>query len=196
MAVPVIMLSTSSTRSNPKPLDGLRVAVPAYVFVTPEPGITRVVFKIDGLTQRTETAAPWDFNGTAANGTAVSYPFPRKLPGKHTITADVTQRGVLTRYTAVFTVVGALVTPSTVPARTAVPAPAPTARRAVLTVTSPVTVTHTPYVQDMNYVAAAQEVPVSESATEPLRAVPPPPPPGEFPDPPNVDHADDTKALP
>ena len=160
MATPVLMLSTSSTRSNPKALNALRVAVPAYVFVTAVPGITRVVFRIDGSTARTETAAPWDFAGTvAATGRAYAYDFPRLAPGSHTITADVTQSGKTSRLTAVFTVVkpaaSAAVPGVPAPARSTVPVPeiTTTPTRVSFTVTSPVLVTHSPYVQDMNYVA-------------------------------------------
>lgn len=162
MAVPVLLLSTSSTRTRPKPLAGLRVAVPAYVFVSPEPGITRVSFKIDSSVVRTELAAPWDFNGTvAATGRAYIYDFTKLAPGAHTITATVVRNGVSSTLVAPFTVVrpsaSAAVPGVTAPARSAVPAPevttAPSAPQPVLTVISPYVVTHAPYVQDMSYTA-------------------------------------------
>lgn len=162
MAAPALMLSTSSTRSNPKVLNGLRVAVPAYVFVTAVSGITRVAFKIDSSVVRTETAAPWDFNGTvSATGRAYIYDFTKLAAGKHTITATVTRNGTVSTLVATFTVVkpSASVAVPAVPApgRASVPVPEvatpPSAPQPVLTVTSPCTVTHSPYVQDMSYTA-------------------------------------------
>lgn len=156
MAVPVLKLSTSSTRANPKTLAGLRVAVPAYVFVTPEPGITRVIFRIDSSAGRTETAAPWDFAGTASTGRALPYDFTRLAPGAHTITALVTRNGSSMTLTAPFTVVrpasSAAVPGITAPARSDVPVPE-VATGTRITVTSPHVVTRTPYVQDMCYTA-------------------------------------------
>lgn len=164
-SAPTLYLSTSSTRTSPKVLNGLRVAVPAYVFVSAESGITKVVFRIDGSTARTETAAPWDFAGTvAATGRAYAYDFTKLSGGSHTITADVTRSGVTTRISATFTVVkpavSAAVPGVSAPTRSAVPVPVVTATSAPpeptptsFTVTSPVGVTHAPYVQDMNYTA-------------------------------------------
>jgi len=161
----VLMLSTSSTRSNPKALAGIRIAVPAYVFVTHETGMSKVVFRLDGTLMRTETANPWDFAGTQANGRAYLFDFPKKLTnGAHTITASVTRNGATYLVTAPFTILGGIpvnaapAPPTVLGPHVDIPTPTvstPTPPPAtVLTVTSPYVVSHTPYVQDMCYTAS------------------------------------------
>lgn len=142
----MLRLSTSSLRTSPKTLEGLRVGVPACVFVDAEVGITKVTFTLDGKPVRTETAAPWDFAGTvAATGRAYAYDFTKLLNGQHVITADVYKGTAKTTLKATFTVVNG------VPVPTPPPPPEPVV---VATVTSPHTVTATPAIQDFQYVAA------------------------------------------
>src|SRR5205814_5343413 len=70
------------------------VAGTIYVFVSPATGVTRVRFWLDnpqmsGTPRQTEGAAPWDFAGTAANGTANPTNTTTIPNGSHTITAAV-----------------------------------------------------------------------------------------------------------
>ena len=93
-----LMVSTSSTRSNPSPLQGQTVAGSIYVFVSPDAGATRVRFWLDnpamaGTPTKSEAGAPWDFAGTAANGAANPYNTNNLTDGSHSITASVTLSG-------------------------------------------------------------------------------------------------------
>jgi large repetitive protein len=93
-----IQLSTSSNRSSPGPLDGSTVSGAIYVFTSPTSGVAGVRFYLDdptmaGAPRLTDTAAPYDFAGTAAGGTANPFDTTTVANGTHTVTAAVDLSG-------------------------------------------------------------------------------------------------------
>src|SRR5438477_9821143 len=89
-----LQVSAAADRSASSALQGRTVAGTIYVFVSPASGVTRVRFWLDnpqmsGTPRQTEGAAPWDFAGTAANGTANPTNTTTIPNGSHTITAAV-----------------------------------------------------------------------------------------------------------
>jgi spore germination protein YaaH len=105
-----LSLSTAANRSAPAPLQGKTVSGTVYVFISPDSGVTQVRFYLDnpqrtGTPTRTEGLAPWDFAGTAGNGTAFAYGTTVLANGQHSITAAVDKSGGGTDLlTATFTV--------------------------------------------------------------------------------------------
>ncbi|HEX6206906.1 MAG TPA: kelch repeat-containing protein, partial [Actinomycetota bacterium] len=84
--------SGSPTRSNPTVLEGTTLQGDAYVFTGPDDGVSRVVFWLDDTSMTTtpfksESRAPFDFNGTAADDTAFPWDTTTVADGSHTITA-------------------------------------------------------------------------------------------------------------
>ena len=89
------MLSLAANRSGAVPLSGQTAVGNIYVFIAPENGVRQVRFYLDdpnrvGLPKQTENAVPYDFAGTASNGTAKPYDVTRLPGGVHSITAAVT----------------------------------------------------------------------------------------------------------
>jgi hypothetical protein len=92
-----LRVSTSPDRSNSRVLEGATLAGDAYVFVSPETGITQVRFWLDNPTRTgtpymTENRGPWDFAGTDTKSPArLALPFDTETVagGSHTITAEV-----------------------------------------------------------------------------------------------------------
>jgi glucose/arabinose dehydrogenase/N-acetylneuraminic acid mutarotase len=91
-----LVVSALADRSSPEPLEGNSYVqgTGIYVFVTPESNVTRVRYYLDDPTQsgspyRSEQSNPYDFNGTASDGTATAFNVRRLTPGTHTITAVV-----------------------------------------------------------------------------------------------------------
>ncbi|HEX6737463.1 MAG TPA: hypothetical protein VF310_04220, partial [Vicinamibacteria bacterium] len=79
------------------------------VFVQPDPDAIRVRFWLDAPTSqppfRTETAAPWDLRGTAANGNAAPFDTRTISRGQHLIRATIDYPGGVSATTlAVFSV--------------------------------------------------------------------------------------------
>jgi purple acid phosphatase-like protein/calcineurin-like phosphoesterase family protein len=105
-----LQTSSSPDRASPSALDGKTVGGSIYVFVSPATGATQVRFYLDdpqrtGSPIKTEGAAPWDFAGTATNGTANPYATTTLANGPHAITAGVDKSGGGTDVlTATFTV--------------------------------------------------------------------------------------------
>ncbi|MGH2657153.1 MAG: purple acid phosphatase family protein [Actinomycetota bacterium] len=97
-----LQVSTSSSRSDPVPLDGSALSGAIHVFVEPSSGPSRVRFWLDnpsmsGTPTKTENGAPWDFAGTASNGSALPTDTRLWSNGSHTIHARVdTASGVET----------------------------------------------------------------------------------------------------
>ena len=102
-----LQVSSAADRSSPTPVQGKTLTGTIYVFVSPATGVTQVRFWLDnpqmtGTPRQTENTAPWDFAGTAANGTA--NPFnAAQLSGQHSITAAVTRSGGTDVLTSTFT---------------------------------------------------------------------------------------------
>jgi glucose/arabinose dehydrogenase/N-acetylneuraminic acid mutarotase len=91
-----LVVSALADRTNPEPLEGKSYVqgTGIYVFTTPESNVTRVRFYLDDPTQsgtpyRVEQANPYDFNGTATDGTAIAFNTRKLTAGTHTITAVV-----------------------------------------------------------------------------------------------------------
>ncbi|HEX5948431.1 MAG TPA: metallophosphoesterase family protein [Actinomycetota bacterium] len=97
-----LQVSTSSDRLNPAVLEGAALSETVYIFLSPSSGASRVRFWLDipsmsGTPTKTETNAPWDFAGTASNGTALPTDTRIWSDGAHTIHAAVdTPSGVET----------------------------------------------------------------------------------------------------
>jgi N-acetylneuraminic acid mutarotase/glucose/arabinose dehydrogenase len=105
-----LQVSERNDRSQPVPLDGGTVFGKRYVFVTPSSGVSEVKFYLDdpgatGPPYMIERRAPWDFEGTAADGKALPWLTTNLNNGQHTITAQITGTGgATTVVTATFTV--------------------------------------------------------------------------------------------
>jgi len=93
-----LLVSASASRSSPASLDGAVVSGDLYVFVPALTGVKQVRFWLDDPTPasptsspaRDETMAPFDFNGTAADGSATPYSAGKLTAGGHTIAAQPT----------------------------------------------------------------------------------------------------------
>ncbi len=92
-----LFVSQQNNRGNPVPLNGIAVQDLAYIFVSPETGISRVDFYLDDeqMTRppiQIENLAPFDFAGTAAGNTANPFSTAILTDGSHTITAAITPK--------------------------------------------------------------------------------------------------------
>jgi hypothetical protein len=90
-----LQVSTSPDRSSPTPLAGATVAGDIHVFTSPDTGTSRVRFWLDdpgmsGAPDKVETRGPWDFAGSASNGSANPSDTTRIPDGTHSITAEIT----------------------------------------------------------------------------------------------------------
>jgi poly(hydroxyalkanoate) depolymerase family esterase len=105
-----LQVSSAADRSASSPLHAKTVNGVIYVFVSPATGITRVRFWLDnpqmtGTPRQTEGVTPWDFAGTAANGTANSFGTTTVANGSHAITVAIDKSGGGTDVvTATFTI--------------------------------------------------------------------------------------------
>jgi len=94
---PALLVSIHPNRSNPHPLAGTNARNNVYVFLEPDPDATRVRFWLDAATSQpphhTETTAPYDFEGTAANGNATPFDTRTIGRGPHVIRAIVDYPG-------------------------------------------------------------------------------------------------------
>jgi lysophospholipase L1-like esterase len=89
-----LLLSASPTRSGPVALEGqdLTGVTSAYIFVWPETAVRQVRFYLDGSTTpiQVEGLPPFDFAGTATDGTAQAFNPTGLNPGvAHTVRAEV-----------------------------------------------------------------------------------------------------------
>jgi hypothetical protein len=95
-----LLASRLPDRSAPVALAGRSPTGPLYVFVPSVSRIAKVVFELDGSMHRVERHRPFDFNGTAADGTA--RPWSPAI-GLHTISATITLRaGAVRTVSAMF----------------------------------------------------------------------------------------------
>jgi len=91
-----LLLSSSPNRLAPTPLNGATASGLIYVFSVPELGVNRVRFYLDdpnrnGTPIYIEKNAPWDLQGTNADGTAIPFDTGDLSNGAHTITAEIRQ---------------------------------------------------------------------------------------------------------
>ncbi len=84
-----IMLSTSPTRAPAVPLSGQAVTENIYVFTTPEAGVDKVIFSLDGAVVKTETNPPFDLTGSGAGGLAAPFDTLAEIDGPHLIIAEI-----------------------------------------------------------------------------------------------------------
>ncbi|MEP7202423.1 MAG: Ig-like domain-containing protein [Ilumatobacteraceae bacterium] len=98
-----IKVSTSATRSNPVDLDGRSLAGSVAIFVTPTTSVKSIAYWLDttNLTvapRSVDSAAQFDFNGTANNGQAILFNVTSLAPGTHRVAARVTYTNGTTAY--------------------------------------------------------------------------------------------------
>jgi hypothetical protein len=129
-----LAVSPNADRSLSKPLSGSSWLSSSniHVFVSPSRGVRRVTFRLDDPNRlrtpfRVETIAPFDFNETADDGTAVPFPLSGLTSGSHTITATVERtKGSTATISSSFTVSApSAPAPAPTPAPTPEPTPAP-----------------------------------------------------------------------
>ena len=104
-----LLLSTSADRSGAIPLGGETVSEDVYVFTSPDFGVSEVRFYLDdpgmaGSPKITEKGAPFDYAGTASDGTAKPFNTKSVAEGQHTITAAIDHAGGTTVVSETFTV--------------------------------------------------------------------------------------------
>lgn len=92
---PQVLVSDSSDRSSPRPLDGATLGSGgAHVFVAERADIEKVSFWLDDPTRKkkarkVETNAPWDFAGSAKDDAALPWDPGSVSAGTHTVTVLV-----------------------------------------------------------------------------------------------------------
>jgi hypothetical protein len=119
-----IVYSTTSNHADPKPLNGTTVNGTIYPFTSPDEGVNRVTFSLNGNVVRTENNAPYDFMG---GSTTQAEPWDTKkvADGTHTISAEILlTNGSRTTLSATFTVSNATPPVNVAPTSTAIPATA------------------------------------------------------------------------
>jgi len=156
-----LALSLNPDRSNAVRLDGSTVKGKIYVFVRNSKTLDKVDFYLDSSSRtkppvRTETDPPFDFAGTADDGTAVPYDTTKLSDGSHSISVVLTwSNGTTSRRGGNFAVAnsGATTTPpaspttSTTASPTATNTASPTAPNTTVPATpttAPTTATATP----------------------------------------------------
>lgn len=87
-----LLVSGATNRSNPQALAGAQLQGNAYIFISPDSGISQVRFYLDDPSRttpvRVESAAPFDFGGTGASG-AGAWNADGVSAGSHTVSAEV-----------------------------------------------------------------------------------------------------------
>ena len=71
------------------PLDGQVLSGEIYVFVSPDAGVDRVTFFLDGEFVRNVRSAPFDFLGTTSQKTAAPFNTNQIKNGEHVIEAVI-----------------------------------------------------------------------------------------------------------
>jgi hypothetical protein len=90
-----LKVSTSAKRTSPLDLQGRTLTGSVAIFVSPTTNVKSVSFWLDktNLTvapRSTDTAAEFDFNGTANNGQAILFNTGTLTAGTHRIAARIT----------------------------------------------------------------------------------------------------------
>ena len=153
-----VAVSLSPDRSNAVRLGGSSVKGMIYIFVRNSNSLDKVDFYLDGRRHteppvRTDTDPPYDFAGTAADGSAVPYDTTKLADGSHSIrtvmtwsdgatssrrgTFTVSNKGATTPSTPPTPTATATKTPTDPPTTTAPPAPKPTVTTAPPTTAAP-----------------------------------------------------------
>ena len=126
-----LVVSSNPDRSNAVRLDGSTVKGKIYVFVRNSNVLDKVDFYLDSSWRtnppvRTDTNPPFDFAGTAAEGTALPYDTTKLADGSHTIRAVLTwSNGSTSSRRGNFTIAngGATATPTASPTTSTPPSP-------------------------------------------------------------------------
>ena len=128
-----VAVSLSPDRSNAVRLDGSSVKGMIYIFVRNSNSLDKVDFYLDSRRRteppvRTDTDPPYDFAGTAADGSATPYDTTKLADGSHSIRTVMTwSDGTTSSRRGTFTVSNkGVTTPSTPPTPTATPTKTPT----------------------------------------------------------------------
>ena len=96
------LLFDPDDHANGQPLNAATVSGNAWVYLTPENGVARVEFLVDGRQWHSEISAPFDIQGSAP------FDFDDLAAGPHTVSAIVTESdGETATAVATFTVAGA-----------------------------------------------------------------------------------------
>ena len=153
-----VAVSLSPDRSNAVRLDGSSVKGMIYIFVRNSNSLDKVDFYLDSRRRteppvRTDTDPPYDFAGTAADGSATPYDTTKLADGSHTIrtvmtwsdgttssrrgTFTVSNKGATTPSTPPTPIATPTKTPADPPTTTAPPAPKPTVTTAPPTTAAP-----------------------------------------------------------
>jgi Right handed beta helix region len=178
-----LAVSLNADRSSAVRLDGSTVKGKIYVFVSESETLDKVDFYLDSSRRtkppaRTDTDPPFDFAGTAADGTALPYDTAKLADGSHGIRVVLTWAGGTTSTRrANFTVAneGATTAPTVSPTTTTV-APAPTT---TTTAPAPPTTTTAPPTTS----APTTTVPTTTTAPPATTTTPPAPTPTTLPAP-------------
>jgi hypothetical protein len=186
--------SLNPDRSNAIRLDGSRVKGKIYVFVRNSKTLDKVDFYLDSSSRikppvRTETDPPFDFAGTADDGTAVPYDTTKLADGSHSIRVVLTwSNGTTSRRHGNFTVANKGAAPTTNPSptttttgsptatNTAPPAP-PTTTAPAATTAAPTTTTAVPPTAPSATPTPTTQTPTSkssQSSTAPTPGATPP----------------------
>ena len=93
-----LLVSPAPDRSGFADLEGRTLQGNAYVFTGPDEGVSKVSFWLDntsmsGTPTRVEKGAPYDFAGTAQNGTALAWDTTTVTDGSHTISTLIELSG-------------------------------------------------------------------------------------------------------
>jgi Purple acid Phosphatase, N-terminal domain/Calcineurin-like phosphoesterase len=93
-----LRVTTSPDRSGTVPLQGAVLAGERYIVAVPNAGATRVRFYLDdpGRTRspiKIENNPPWDFSGSASDGTPLPYDTANLSDGSHSVTAAIEKTG-------------------------------------------------------------------------------------------------------
>jgi hypothetical protein len=104
-----LQVSTSANRTSPQDLQGRTLTGSVAIFVAPATSVKNVAFWLDktNLTvvpRSTDSASPFDFNGTASNGQAVRFNVGTLTAGSHRIAARITySNGTIAYISSTFT---------------------------------------------------------------------------------------------
>jgi hypothetical protein len=176
-----LALSLNPDRSNAMRLDGSTVKGKIYVFVRNSKTLDKVDFYLDNSSRstppvRTDTDPPFDFAGTAEDGTAVPYDTTKLADGSHSISVVLTwSNGTTSSRRGGFTIANKGAAPTTNPSPTTTSTASPTATNtaapAAPTTTAPATTTATPTTTTATPTATQTTTPKpSESTTVPAPA--------------------------
>ena len=188
-----LVVSTNPDRTNAVLLAGSTVRGKAYIFVRKSGTLSKVEFYLDDSQRtnppvRTETIQPFDFAGTAKDGTALPYDTTKLANGSHSIRAVLTwSNGTISSRLGQFTVANQPVTTTPTPSPTLTPTTAAptTTTSAAPTTSASVSPTTT----------ATSAAPTTTATVSPTTTTPLPVPSGSWPSSPPAKICGNTSLL-